>query len=139
MTRSIFLLLLLFFVTGATSACTSSMAIYSRPSGAKVVMDKTKPLGQTPILLREQTWIWTRHTFTFTQEGYAPQTIKVSAKARPANMVLAVCGTSCCLWPIALLGQLPRDIVAQMAEDQIDPFDAVEKTTLQEQPEISFE
>lgn len=128
-------LLLLLIVVMLSSACTSTMGIYSRPAGADVVMDRDKTLGKTPILLKEQTWIWTRHQFTFTKAGYESQTIKVSAKARPANMVLAVCTTSCCLWPVALLGQLPDTIVATMTPDA-NPY---EQASLTESVEISFE
>lgn len=131
------LLLALIFVL-MLPACTSNMAIYSRPEGAQVTMDKTKPLGKTPILLKEHAWVWTRHDFTFDKEGYRTKIVKVSTKARPANMVLAVCGSACCLWSVGMLGKLPNDIVVTLEEE--DPFEGNVKTSsLVEKPRITFE
>jgi len=88
------------------TGCATSTPIYTRPAGADVTLEDGRELGQTPIILREQTWIWTKHTLTFTKSGYKPETIQLKASAEPVNLALCFVG-SCVmwmLWPIALLG-----------------------------------
>ena len=102
------------------SGCVSTLPIYSRPPGAEVVMDETKELGPTPILLKEQVWVWTSHSLTFTKEGYKPETVEVSASARPVS--LALCSVGVCfmwmLWPVALLGRYRGELIVRL---ELDP------------------
>lgn len=119
-------------------ACSSNMGLYSRPSGATVMMDGNKRLGQTPILIKENAWVWTNHTFTFKKKGYRTKTIMVGSSARPANMV-AMCLTCGLLWPIALAGTLPESRIVRLYSTQVSLNDLSQAPALEDTPRINFD
>lgn len=131
------------------TACTTQLPIYSRPDGATVIMDEDRELGQTPLLLEEQAWVWTKHTLTFVREGYEPRTVEVAAKVRPVN--LALCFVGGCLmwplWPLALLGEYRDELVVRLEprEGDVDPFEELERearrprAALEDGPGIDFQ
>jgi hypothetical protein len=97
---------------GATSTgCVSETAIYTRPAGAEVVLlERGRVLGKTPILLRDQVWVFTEHELEFTKPGYLPTRITLEPTARPLNIVFcAICSVATWpVWPMALLGDFTR-------------------------------
>lgn len=123
------------------SGCVSNTMITSSPTGAHVTMDKTKRIGQTPILLQEQAWVWTKHELRFSHEGYRAEVIEVSARARPEMLFLSCFGVvTCCYWPLALLGKTPGKLHIKLTPDySVDPFDGVKRTSLDDHPRINFE
>ena len=121
-----------------STACSSSMGLYSRPAGATVIMDGNKHLGQTPLLIKENAWVWTSHTYTLKKKGYRTKTILVSSSARPANMV-AMCLTCGLLWPIALAGALPESRVVRLSSTQVSLLDSSQAPRLEDTPRIDFD
>ena len=109
MTRSKTLLMpaALALILGLHVGCAKRVYMKSDPSGATVTLDDGRVLGTTPLLLKEDVWVWTGHEVTFTKEGYAPRTLKLNAKARPGNV--AACGIGSCVmwmvWPICIIGE----------------------------------
>ena len=136
-----FKVFVIFAVLGMGSGCVSNTMITSSPSGAHVTLDKTKRIGQTPILLREQAWVWTKHELRFSHEGYRAEVIEVSARARPEMIFLTCFGSvTCCYWPLALLGKTPSKLHIKLTPDySVDPFDGVKRTSLDDNPRINFE
>lgn len=92
--------------------CGSSVKLTSRPHSAEVIMDGERVVGQTPILLKEQTWIWTKHTLTFRKQGYVSQQRTLEASGGAANVIVCLCLWP--LWPIALQGNYPESIVVEL-------------------------
>ena len=101
---------LLLLSAGATG-CVSETAIYTRPAGADVVLlERGRVLGKTPILLRDQVWVFTDHELEFTKPGYLPAKLRIRPAARPLNIAFcAVCAVAAWpVWPMALLGDFTR-------------------------------
>jgi len=129
------------------TACTTSLPLYSRPEGAEVVMDDKRALGQTPILLKEQAWVWTSHTFTFTKAGYRPETIKVRARPRIPNIAFCLLGIciSWLVWPAGFVGGYKREIVVNLQrefdEEEFEVMDLSHSNAplLEDGPLITFE
>ena len=123
------------------SGCVSNTMITSTPTGAHVTLDKTKRIGQTPILLQEQAWVWTKHELRFSHEGYRAEVIEVGARMRPEMIFLTCFGSvTCCYWPLALLGKTPSKLHIKLTPDySVDPFDGVKRTSLDDNPRINFE
>ena len=95
---------------GATG-CVSETAIYTRPAGAEVVLlEQGRVLGKTPILLRDQVWVFTHHELEFTKPGYLPAKVRLDPTARPLNIAFcAICSVATWpVWPMALLGDFTR-------------------------------
>jgi|MDSZ01.3.fsa_nt_gb hypothetical protein len=140
-------LVLLCATTLGSSACTTTLPIYSRPEGAEVVMDEKRALGQTPIVVKEQAWVWTSHTFTFTKEGYRPETIKVRARPKIPNVAFCLLGfcISWIVWPVGFSGEYKREIVVNLEREfDADAFDAIDVSDsrsplLEDGPILSFE
>ena len=125
------------FALGA--GCTTQTMILSKPEGAKVMMDDTRLLGQTPILLKEQAWVWTKHRLEFTLEGYQPERLEIEGSVRWGNVLATLYGcVTCLVWPLALLGQLPPEVIAVMRPDySVDPF--ATSMRMVASPEIDFD
>lgn len=133
-------LIIALFCTG----CATTTPVYTRPAGADVTLEDGRELGQTPIILREQTWIWTKHTLTFTKTGYKPETIELKASAEPVNLALCFVG-SCVmwmLWPVALLGNYKaEEIVVRLEPNEaLEDFSSIDTPTqdLTRGPTISW-
>ncbi len=94
-----------------TAGCVSETAIYTRPGGADVVLlNRGRALGKTPILLRDQLWVFTRHDLEFTKKGYLPAQISLEPNARPLNITFcAICSVATWpVWPMVLLADFER-------------------------------
>ncbi|GEM_PF-5555306 len=134
-------------MTLGSTACTTTLPLYSRPEGAEVVMDEKRALGQTPILVKEQAWVWTSHTFTFTKDGYRPETIKVRARPRIPNVAFCLLGfcISWLVWPVGFAGEYKREIVVNLEREfDADDFETMELSDeraplLEDGPILSFE
>lgn len=92
--------------------CGSSVKLTSRPHSAEVIMDGERVVGETPILLKEQTWIWTKHTLTFRKAGYVSEQRTLEASGGAANVIVCLCLWP--LWPLALQGNYPESIVVEL-------------------------
>ena len=106
---TILILALLFWGMG----CATETLVTSRPNDARVIMDENKDLGPTPFVLREDVWVWTDHSLTFSKPGYETRRISVEASLIPTY--LFVCAISGCIswafWPIAFFGRYPNETV----------------------------
>jgi hypothetical protein len=108
-------LLMILCVVGATQVgCGTSVMITSRPSKAEVVMDKKKVLGRTPILLKEQAWLWTSHTLTFRKRGYLTEQRRLEASFFAPNLIICMCMWP--LWPMVMQANYPNSIVVHLKE-----------------------
>jgi hypothetical protein len=96
----------------ALSGCGTAVEISSRPPGAEVIMDRQVVLGRTPILLKEQAWLWTSHTLTLRKEGYVTEVVELEASSVPSSLIICLCLWP--LWPLSLQGSYGVPVVIEM-------------------------
>lgn len=117
------------FVVGllcvALSGCISTTKIYSKPSGATVVIDDTRLLGETPIELEQQVWLWTSHSLTFIADGYVTQTVALkNTGIRWAHALICLC-TAGLVFPTAMASTYPEQVVVEMTPLGAAPTTAI--------------
>ncbi len=130
----------LLLLCASSTGCVSETAIYTRPAGAEVVLlDRGRVLGKTPILLRDQVWVFTEHELEFTKPGYLPRRIKLDPTARPLNIAFcAICSVATWpVWPMALLGDFTRTKYVVPLEPTGD-FLGEAREPLTAEPKITF-
>lgn len=132
------------------AACSTSLPIFSRPEGAEVVMShptrtNTTPraLGQTPLLLQEQAWLWTRHTLTITKRGYRPETIEIKPEPKLVN-TFGCCLMGCIGWPLVLMSEYEGEVVVNLEPlykempDELTHAPQAPAPLLEDGPRLSF-
>lgn len=111
------------------TGCFSKTNIYSKPGNARVVLNHKKSLGRTPVELKEQVWLWTRHSITVAKAGYESQTIQISSDGvNFAYIAVCVC-TLGILLPIAFASSYPKQYIVELEPATPEADDApVEET-----------
>ncbi len=136
------LFLLLCGCAQVMAGCASTTLIMSEPEGAHVTLDG-RVLGQTPIRLKLQPWVWRKHQLTFSHEGYQDERAVLGADVYPAAVILysGLCLTLC-LWPLPLYGKVPPrvDITLQpgLSGARVIPALGPAARGFQERPMISL-
>lgn len=101
-------------------ACAQKVYIKTDPTGAQATLEDGRTLGRTPMTLKSNTWAWTTHKVTLSQEGYKPKVIEIDAGPSPANIALCAIGI-CALWmawPICVAGRYKEnDYAVELEKD----------------------
>lgn len=84
------------------TGCISTATFYSEPSRARVTLDNRKILGETPLQVQEQVFLWTAHTVTVEKAGYKPQMFRLEADTYNYRSAMLCLCSATVLWPAAL-------------------------------------
>ena len=96
------------------TGCYSKTNIYSKPSGATVLVENRRLLGKTPIELEEQVWLWTNHMLTVKADGYETQSVQLrNTGINWGNAVICLCSLGVLL-PVALTSGYPEQVVVEL-------------------------
>ncbi len=103
----IHILILLTALCCVSMGCSKRAYIKTTPHGAKATLDDGRELGETPIMLTSDVWVWTSQTITLSKEGYKPTQIELEGKPQLAN--IALCAVGACMlwmmWPLCIAGK----------------------------------
>ena len=106
--------LLIALIAAAFSGCYSKTKIYSKPTGAQVVMDRGYDLGKTPIELEEMVWMWTKHQLTVSAPGHEPKTIDIRATGINAGYAVVCICTAGLLLPLGPASGYPPQYFVEL-------------------------
>lgn len=96
------------------SGCVSTTRIYSKPAGAKLVIDDEKVLGRTPVEYKESVWIWTKHEIDVTLDGYEPATLTLKNRGMNSAGFAACACTLGVLLPFMFLSRYEPQYVLEL-------------------------
>lgn len=119
---------------GMCTGCFSKTRIYSRPAGASVLIDNKRSLGQTPVEIEEQVWVWTKHAITLQAQGYQPRTVQIRSTGVNWGYAVACACTLGILLPLGLLSSYPAQYVVDLVP--LTPDEA--SPPLQESAAVTF-
>ncbi len=121
-------------IAGLGSGCLSTATFYSEPPRARVTMDDRKILGETPLQVEEQVYLWTEHTITIEKDGYKPQTIRLQTELyNTRSALLCICSLTA-LWPLAMTS----DFVTSEFNVNLEPVATLSSSDLSPTPKIQF-
>lgn len=117
-----------------TSGCLSTASVYSTPAKARVTMDERKIVGETPLQVEEQVYLWTAHTLTIEKDGYKPQVVRLEGKTyNLRSALLCICSLTA-LWPLAMT----TEYVTNEVNVDLVPEDTVTSQMLTPNANIEF-
>lgn len=96
-----------------STGCVHKTRIASNPEGAHVVLNDKRTIGETPIDVQNQAWLWTTWQLSLEKEGYHVEFVEVKSKALPVNILACVC-TLGILFPVGLAARMPESVDVEM-------------------------
>ncbi len=116
------------------SGCLSTATFYSEPPRARVTLDDRKILGETPLQVEEQVYLWTEHTITIEKEGFKPQTVRLQTELyNTRSALLCICSLTV-LWPLAMTS----DFVTSEFNLNLEPVAPLPSSELSPTSKIQF-